>query len=667
MFTKNLILAVSLSAILFSNSANAIIGPIKITLNPTEVSSNYFNESDTSAPFSSEIYTEDDIKNSKTTNIFDFLTQNTSMSLAPSSGNKFSQKISMRGYGLTVGSHNLVVTLNGRKLNNIDTSGPDINSIVFNNIEKIEIIKGSGSVIYGDSAMAGVINIYTKKNVGTRVSTSIGNFGLEESSVSVGINQDKIDLNMSMDKLKLGGAGASDPKGFRDKGKQEKSNISARYFTNNGTDIQLDYDQNSVDNRYPNYLTTLQWSLNPSHNWTGRVYTFKKEDSDTIHLKIKRPITDNLTLTRSSSWMDKDVITLTNDAFEAGKEFYGEAAKYDYDSNSTNYVLTFNNGSLKIDSGYSSLDGARYFFGSAWTAENSMKKENKGLFSQLQYSLNDTNYSFGARKEKVEYIYSPSNLYHRTGKHNLESYNAGFNTRIDEKTNIFSNYNQAFQAPLIDRFFSSSGAFNGFMNPATSKTLNVGLNYLTDKSKTKVTLYRSNLKDEMYYDKPLAKNTNIDKSYKQGLELQNTFLLNNRWSTNVNYAYTIAKIVSEKNALWSTSQLGMYDGKTNPMTSKHNISASVLYNFNDRLNMTLTQKYRSEAFAEEDYSNTSSQKQKPFNTTNFNLSYNVNDDLKFNFDVENLFENKYGTQLRSEVIYPGNFTRNIKAGLSYNF
>ena len=49
MFTKNLIFAASLSAILFSNAANAVIGPIKITLNPTEISSNYFNEDDTSA------------------------------------------------------------------------------------------------------------------------------------------------------------------------------------------------------------------------------------------------------------------------------------------------------------------------------------------------------------------------------------------------------------------------------------------------------------------------------------------------------------------------------------------------------------------------------------------------------------------------------------------
>ena len=120
MFTKNLILAASLSAILFSNTANAVIGPIKITLNPTEVSSNYFNEIDTLAPFSSEIYTEDDIKASKSNDVYDFLSQNTSLALAPSSGNRFSQSNSTRGFGLTEGYQNIVITLNGRRSNNID-------------------------------------------------------------------------------------------------------------------------------------------------------------------------------------------------------------------------------------------------------------------------------------------------------------------------------------------------------------------------------------------------------------------------------------------------------------------------------------------------------------------------------------------------------------------
>ena len=103
------------------------------------------------------------------------------------------------------------------------------------------------------------------------------------------------------------------------------------------------------------------------------------------------------------------------------------------------------------------------------------------------------------------------------------------------------------------------------------------------------------------------------------------------------------------------------------MTSKHNISASVIYSLNDNANMMLTQKYRSKAFAEEDYANKFAKKQKEYNSTNFNFSYSPNEDLKFNFDIENLFKNSYGTRLRDDVIYPGNSTRNIKASLSYKF
>jgi len=67
MFNKKIFLAVSFSALVLSQPSNAVIGPIKITLNPTELSSNYFNEVDTFAPFSSEVYTQDDIKNSNAT------------------------------------------------------------------------------------------------------------------------------------------------------------------------------------------------------------------------------------------------------------------------------------------------------------------------------------------------------------------------------------------------------------------------------------------------------------------------------------------------------------------------------------------------------------------------------------------------------------------------
>ena len=667
MFIKNLILAASLSAILFSNSANAVIGPIKITLNPTEISSNYFNEDDTSAPFASEVYTQDDIKKSKASNVYDFLSQNTSLSLAPSSGNRFSKKISARGYGLTVGSHNLVVTLNGRRLNNIDTSGPEIAGVNINDIERIEITKGSGSVIYGDSAMAGAIHFYTKKNLETKIATTMGNYGLAQTSASVGINGEKIDLNISMDSLKHSGYHVAGPDGNKDKGKQTKSSIGGTYTTDNGMEISLDIFKSNSDTRYPNSLNDVQFEADPTQNGiTTRKYTFREAESSTTNLNIKRNLGDNFEFTTNRSVIDR----------ESQNTYYyssGTVDKYNYDYKSNDYLLTYINENIKIDSGVSTFDGSRKIGSTTAASRNTTSKDNLGVFSQLQYSSNDSVFTIGARKEKVEYTYDPEVGNKLTGKHDLNAFDIGVNTSLNPNITIFTNYNQAFQAPLIDRFFiydyTNGQKFNGFMNPSKSRTFNVGLNYLTGNSKTKVTLYRSNVKDEMFLCKQASAsdcgqygdNLNLDKSHKQGLELQNKYIISPKWATNLNYAYTDAKIDSDDKGN------GALNGKTNPMTSKHNISASVIYSFNDNANMMLTQKYRSKAFAEEDYANAFTKKQKEYNSTNFNFSYDANDDLSFTFDVENLFKNSYGTRLRDNVIYPGNSTRNIKAGLSYKF
>ena len=668
MFNKKIFLAVSFSALVLSQPSNAVIGPIKITLNPTELSSNYFNEVDTFAPFSSEVYTQDDIKNSKATNIYDFLSQNTSLSLAPSSGNRFSKKISARGYGLTIGSHNLVVTLNGRRLNNIDTSGPEIAGVNINDIERVEITKGSGSVIYGDSAMAGAIHFYTKKNIQTKISTTSGNYGVSQTSASVGINDEKIDLNISLDNSKHDGFHKAATGGVKDKGKQTKSSIGGTYTTDGGTEISLDLYRTNSDIRYPNYLSDAQFEADPTGSGSGSRYTYRDAESSTTNFKVKRNWGENFEFTTNRSAIDKE-----------SRNFYSYSGatvdNYKYDYKSNDYLLTYTNGDIKIDSGVNIFDGKRTVESTSVSSRNTTSKENLGVFSQLQYSRNDSVFTVGARSEKVDYKYRPESGTALSGEYDLNAFDIGINTSLSPNTTIFTNYNHAFQAPLIDRFFISATwpatgqVFNGFVRPSKSRTFNIGLNHLTDNSKTKLTLYRSNIKDEMFLCKSNAAsdcglygdNLNLDKSHKQGLELQNKYVFSPKWSTGLNYAYTIAKIDSDDKGA------GALNGKTNPMTSKHNISASVIYSLSNKTNMTLTQKYRSEAFAEEDYANIFTKKQPEYNSTNFNFSYSPNDDLSFTFDVENLFENSYGTRLRDDVIYPGNSTRNIKAGLTYKF
>ena len=663
MFTKNLILAASLSTILFTNTANAVIGPIKITLNPTEISSNYFNEVDTLAPFSSEVYTEKDIKASKSNSIYDFLTQNTSLTLAPSSGNKFSQSIAARGYGLTNGYQNIVVTLNGRRLNNIDMQTSNIGGININNVEKIEITKGSGSVVYGDNAMAGAIHIFTKNNTDIETSTSIGNYGLQERDISFGTQEGNFNINASIDSLDHGGYGSNDSIGNKDKGEQSNGNLGVGYTFGNGTNVQIDYSKNYVNNKYPFSVTKAEFDADPGFDYDGKARNQREASAWNKGLKITTPIGDNLEITFDTSKVKK--YSQTRSGTATG---YGAWSRSDYDYSNNDLIVSFKNGNLKIDSGIKSSKAFRK------GSSNTLTKDNMGIFSQLQLTRNNTLFSIGVRKETVDHKYQPNSGTGDIKETKFNAFDIGFNSKLSETTSIFSNYNQAFQAPDVDRYFKWNASYTGLvydgnLKAPTSKTFNIGINHLTDNSKTKATLFRANLKNEIYLCKGASAsecgtygdNTNLDKSHKYGLELQNKYNVNSKLSTNVNYAYTVAKIDSEDKGS------GAFNGKTHPMTSKHNISVSAMFSLNDKANMTLTQKYRSKGFASEDFSNTFTQKQMAYNSTDFNFSYTTDKELELNFDVENLFDNSYGTVLRDDVIYPANFTRNIKLSLSRKF
>ena len=650
---KQLSLAAAVSALTFTTATNAVLGPIPIYLNPVKVSSNYFNDLDTHATFASEIYTEEDIKNSNSKNLYDFLNQNTSIAIAPSSGNRFTQKIDVRGYGLTDGYQNVVITLNGRRLNNIDTAIQDLSVININNIEKIEITKGSGSVVYGDSAMAGAIHIYTKKSVGTVATVSTGNYGIQTAFISAGHSQDNLDLSILIDTQKQGGFGVEDPQGNKDKGEQTNKKLGIVFYPNKSTEVLFDLTQSNLDTRYPNFLTLAQFNENPGKNSSGRVYTHQKTNYDIYNLKIKSQINSSLGVSLNTSREVKD----STNSYYLWSDIvtYDTPTKNDYDYRTADLSYNFKSGNIKVDSGLTTFNGERKGSGDTTT------KDNIGVFGQGTYELNNYTYSIGARKESVNYAYNPNSGTALSDGHNLRAYDLGLNKKLNEKTTIFSNYNVAFQAPLIDRFFDWNGTFNGFMNPSKSKTVNIGLNYLTNKSKTKVTLFRSNVTDEMYYYSGGFKNTNIDKSHKQGIELQNKYQFNPKLLTNDNYAYTKAIIDEENEAS------GTYNGKDLPMVSKHNITLSANYNIDDKSKISLTHKYRSKAFSEEDFANDKLQKQKEFKSTDIGYFYKHNKDLDFTVDIENLFKNSYGTWLRDDIIYPSSFTRNIKAGLTYHF
>src|SRR5210317_234995 len=161
------------------------------------VYSNKFYTSESNSAHHVEVYDHAEIIESGTNNLFDFLSNKSSLNISSYSGNKAAPSIDMRGYGLENGFQNIVVNVDGYRINNIDMAPSFLGSINTRDIDRIEILKGSGSVVHGDGSNAGSINIYTKSHSKTRVSSAFGNFGAENHLFSTGKKFEKFDVSFS--------------------------------------------------------------------------------------------------------------------------------------------------------------------------------------------------------------------------------------------------------------------------------------------------------------------------------------------------------------------------------------------------------------------------------------------------------------------------------------
>ena len=65
-----------------------------------------------------------------------------------------------------LGQNKTLVLLNGRRIANnaFDSSAPDLNTIPFSAIERVEVLRDGASALYGTDAIAGVINFITRKD-----------------------------------------------------------------------------------------------------------------------------------------------------------------------------------------------------------------------------------------------------------------------------------------------------------------------------------------------------------------------------------------------------------------------------------------------------------------------------------------------------------------------
>ena len=622
-----------------------------IDLDEVTVKANRFERKDTETTYASEVHTAKQIEASGAATLYDFLAQQSSVTVLPYFGNKASPSLDIRGYGSENGFQNIVITVDGQRLNNIDLTPQLIGAIPLGNIERIEISKGSGSVIYGDGAMAGAIQIYTKNKTGVTVSSSLGNFGQKNSTLNAGISEQYIDLSASLAHDSHDGFSKKDIFGDKDKFTNNTQNVKLKIKPTDNLRFNVEGTSARVNTYYVGNLSDAEFKQNPRQN-SGNQYTEQDYDIDQWRVGVEYDITSKLKMSATHFREDKrsEFVNFFSESF------------YDYDSNDV--ALSYNGDEFSVIGGVQTFDGDRSAAAGFFSPANKTTKDNKGIFIQTEYQptwLSDAlTVSAGARNEKVKYRYAPSPGTKLSDSESLDAWDIGANYRFSPELTAFANYNQAFQAPDIDRFFTFLGTFNAFIEPAKSKTFNIGLNHTSDKNRLKITAFRADLKDEIYFNSVTFTNTNIDVSHKYGLELQDHFNFTDDLSAGLIYAYTRAIIDREKDFA------GAVNGNDLPGVPKHAITANLNYKFLDAGNINLSHAWRESTYAFNDFSNNATQKQGHYESTNIAVSYRYKKAQIF-AAVNNIFEHENSLQVADDAIYPVDFVRTWRVGFRADF
>ncbi|HET6461932.1 MAG TPA: TonB-dependent receptor plug domain-containing protein, partial [Syntrophales bacterium] len=211
-------------------------------------------------PANVSVITAKDIEKSGATTIVEVLDKLESIQFRSYSGNSSQSVIDMRGFGGDNAFGKTLIMLDGRRLNRPDMSSINWLQFQLNDIERIEVVRGASSVLYGDAAIGGVINIITKKGVGKP------KFDASVIAGSYGLHDERVGITGSEDKWTYALTGENNfNSGYRERSKftSQGGGLNLGYNASDLLDISLGLSFNKTDYQLPGYLTKDQIAQDP--------------------------------------------------------------------------------------------------------------------------------------------------------------------------------------------------------------------------------------------------------------------------------------------------------------------------------------------------------------------------------------------------------------------
>jgi iron complex outermembrane receptor protein len=624
-------------------------------------------------PANVTVITADDIQKSGATSVAEVLTGLVGLNVTSYSGNSAQSTVDMRGFGTEAGYLRNLVLLDGRRLNRPDIAGMNWVEIPLQEIERIEVVRGANSVLYGDSAIAGTINIITKRGEGKpkgEVAFIGGSYNTYDGRVGIRGSADKVYYALSGEEQTT--------KGYRDRSAFTSGSAggSIGYNPTDAFDVSLGVTYNKTDNQFPGALTQAQVNANRKQaqnpdddasasffdaNLLAKTVLGSYGRLDVNFIYGRRDVTSNY-----SSFFSFTDITI--DTVGVTPRYILEKKLFGFDNKLTAGVDYYHD-KLDKDTFADRTQASR-------TYEAELKRQSLGFYARDEFSiLADLILALGARTERVDVNGNETNL--STGAlvfsgekvHNGDAWEASLTYLFGEKSKLWTKVATVYRIPSLDQQASYYAfPFDSFLTSLEKETgtsYEVGTQFFPLKElKLGLTLYMINMQDEISFNPVTFQNENLDNTKHQGIEFNLEWQFRKLARLWVNYTYQDAYFTDGPNK-----------DKYVPLVPKHLANGALDIYLPWSLTLRPEVRYVGSQYFGSDNSNTS---QELDSYTIVNLYLRWQPDWKISdiarpsafVGVENLFNKSYvpvGYKTFSGLTYYPAPEINFRGGVSFSF
>ncbi len=507
-------------------------------LNPIVVTATRYDKADLEVPATTQIVSAEQLETTGAVNAEEALRYTTGViykaSTAGMGGGEFLIRGKRRG---------TLVMVDGVSIN-FRNSYANLDNIPIDDIERVEIIRGGGAVMYGSDAIGGVVNIITKKKKDNSVTLSAGNFGRQSHGFQVG--NDKVHLGFLYDK------------------RGEILNTSQPSTTKNKYDSKFFHFHGGEK-----YVGTLNFNINEnlhlrtmyadhnysrSYNYANKPAPARYDDRETDHRELQAALQYNkegLSATLSfHRQMSRTMYDYYNYAAKESAEFLGKLDRqYHYEY--TDKMLSFDiHNEWEHRHGVviagASIDHNSYDF----YANNKPKWDRRsGQFVGYNpETINDYSRNVYSLYASYEHDFNEEHMMTLSGRQTWTGNSPGekefheftpqvqYLYRPSEDLSFFASYGESFTLPTMNDLYGKGyDAGNVGLKPETGKHYEVGAKYRHDNALWKISVFDSDVKNFMRVKKDQVTGEDIavnEDTKNKGVEISVDLQHNEHFSSN---------------------------------------------------------------------------------------------------------------------------------------